>query len=81
MVKLPIDHEGTMQHICVDPNLTRATCARCGAVGRLRHTKAWYQGTCSQTVPGFDMAGVHASVKSIHTHYDTLARIAFAIPL
>eukprot|EP00971_Amphidinium_carterae_P348313 6490430-Amphidinium_carterae.1 len=81
MVMLPIDHEGTMQHICVDPNLTRATCARCGAVGRLRHTKAWYQGSCSQTVPGFDMAGVYASVKSVHTYYDQLARIAFAIPL
>eukprot|EP00971_Amphidinium_carterae_P231088 4585988-Amphidinium_carterae.2 len=43
------------------------------------HTKAWYEGKCSTTLPTFDAARVYASVSSLHKCFDTVAPPASAI--
>eukprot|EP00971_Amphidinium_carterae_P091470 1810971-Amphidinium_carterae.1 len=70
-----------MQHICEFPGLTRALCARCGAFHRLRQTKAWHSGHDRMTLTSFDLERVRGSVKSVHDHYNTLARIGESIEM
>eukprot|EP00971_Amphidinium_carterae_P003575 70563-Amphidinium_carterae.2 len=72
MSLLPVTHTDTMQHMCASANLTRALCTRCGAVDRLRHTTARYDGRSAFVFPSFHLARVHASVTSVHKYYNTL---------
>eukprot|EP00971_Amphidinium_carterae_P049292 971579-Amphidinium_carterae.1 len=52
--KLNGQNERAGKHLCGDPLSVRASCARCGEVGRMRHTKTWYSAKCLSVLGSFD---------------------------
>eukprot|EP00971_Amphidinium_carterae_P103739 2054148-Amphidinium_carterae.1 len=66
--KLNVQNERAGKHVCGDPLSIRASCARCGVAGRMRHVKSWYNGRCLSVLGAFSFRHVQEYTRSQLAH-------------